>query len=57
MKAIHTLKTIKSEAYKEFANDIINNILPEFMNGKEEKALQISFAISKRAQEMVGDTE
>lgn len=50
------VKTAKSEAVKEFAEDIINNILPKFMTyGHEEIALRISFAISRKAKEMVGE--
>lgn len=47
--------SIKAEAVKEFATDIINNILPKYMQGHSEQALKISLAISERVKEMVGE--
>lgn len=43
----------KVEAIKEFAKEIIHNILPKYLYGKEETALRIGFAISERANEMM----
>lgn len=48
---INILQT-KTEAIKEFVKEIINNILPKYLYGKEETALRIGFAISERAKEM-----
>ena len=49
------LRASKAEAVKEFATDVINDILPKYMQGHSEQALKISLAISKRAKEMVSD--
>jgi hypothetical protein len=48
---------IKAEAIKEFASDIINNILPKIMYGHNEKAFEISLAISKRTENLVGENK
>lgn len=47
--------SIKAEAVKEFVTDVINNILPKYMQGHSEQALKISLAISERVQERVGE--
>lgn len=46
----------KTEAVTEFSESVINDILPEFTKGHEEMALRISFAISRKAKEMVGES-
>lgn len=42
----------RAEAIKEFVKEIINNILPKYLYGKEETALRIGFAISEKAKEI-----
>lgn len=42
----------RAEAIKEFAKEIINDILPEYTDGHEELALRISLAISKKVKEL-----
>lgn len=46
---------IRENAIKEFAESVINDILPEFMKGHEEMALKISFEISQKAGEYVSN--
>lgn len=52
---VDDLKLVRAEAIKEFASEIINDLLPKIMVGYDEKALQISLAISNKAKEMVGE--
>ena len=46
----------QAEAVKEFATDVINNILPKYMQGHSEQALKISLAISERVKEKAGES-
>lgn len=46
----------QAEAVKELATDVINNILPKYMQGHSEQALKISLAISERVKEMAGES-
>lgn len=50
------LSSAKAEAVKEFATDVINNILPKYMQGHSEQALKISLAISERVKEKAGES-
>lgn len=49
-------QTMKQNITKKFANDIINDLLPKIMVGHEEKALELSLAISNKIQEMEAGT-
>ena len=56
-RMIALINEIKADAIKEFSSEIINELLPKIMVGYEEKALQISLAISNRVQEKVGEQQ
>lgn len=42
----------KSDAMKELAREIINDVLPKYLYGRETQALQIGFAISEKVNEL-----
>lgn len=46
---------IRAEAIKEFAGEIISDLLPKILVGYDAKALELSFAISNKLKEMVGE--
>ena len=54
-KMMALINEIKADAIKEFSSEIINELLPKLLVGYEEKALELSFAISNKVQEMVGE--
>lgn len=52
----YDISVAKIEAIKEFASEIINDLLPKTMVGYDEKALELSLAISNKIQEMEAGT-
>ena len=42
----------RADAMKELAREIINDILPKYLYGRETQALQIGFAISEKVNEL-----
>ena len=54
-RAIKSYKETRVEAMKELTKDIIQNVLPKYMYGKEETALRLGFAISERTKELAGE--
>ncbi len=42
----------KSDAMKELAREIINDVLSKYLYGRETQALQIGFAISEKVNEL-----